>query len=170
MRSMLKRYSPLGLGFCLLAISSSCSTPPSSSSFVGKRAPTFTLKSLEGKSVQLTDFHGKAVLLDFWASWCQPCREELPVIQKIHEDLGDRGLVVVSVNLESEELARPVVKEDKLTYIVVVDADGKVAEQYQVDPIPRVVIIDREGKVVADLAGATPEEDLRAAIKKAGVE
>ena len=135
----------------------------------GQRAPDFTLKSLDGKEVSLSDLRGKTVLIDFWATWCPPCRRALPHIQKLHEDYRDRGLVVLGINTESPDKPIAFMKQNGYTFTTLSDPGGKVTQAYGVTGIPTTYIVDRRGMVSSVSVGLTPEADLRRALAKAGL-
>ncbi len=135
------------------------------------RAPDFTLGGLQGNALTLSSLRGKVVLLDFWASWCGPCRVLIPELERLHRELKGRGLVVVGIDLdEPPELVREFVSENRYTYTQLLDPHAEVARRYQVRYIPTVVIIDAEGKVAAYYWGGPSEQDLRAVLKKVGIQ
>jgi peroxiredoxin/tetratricopeptide (TPR) repeat protein len=115
----------------------------------GKPAPDFVLKDIDGNEAKLADFKGKVVLIDFWASWCGPCKRAMPHIQRIYEKYKDKDVVVLGINTrESQEgKVEPFLKEHKITYRTLVDNDGKVAKQYRVRGIPALFLIDMEGLI-----------------------
>jgi peroxiredoxin len=131
-------------------------------------APDFELKTLDGERVKLSDLRDKPVLLNFWASWCGPCRRELPVIVKLHEELRAKGLVVFGVNNEGKDIARQYTDKAGLTFPTLDDSRRKVYRMYRVRNIPSMFLIDRNGRVVRFFRGAHEEEDLRAALKSVG--
>ncbi|MBC7326714.1 TlpA family protein disulfide reductase [bacterium] len=135
--------------------------------FEGQIAPDFNLKSLEGKTYSLSDLRGSVVLLDFWATWCGPCKEELPIIEKLHQEYKDKGLVVLGINDEDRATVENFLKEQKLTFPILLD-DGKVGKAYRVNAIPRIILIDKNGKIVKDILGYSDknEQILREAIEK----
>lgn len=135
----------------------------------GQKAPDFSLKDLKGKTVKLSGLRGKPVLIDFWATWCPPCRKELPHIQKIHQDLKSKGLVVLGITNEASADVSKFVAKQKMTFTVLLDPKNEASSRYKVEAIPRVLVVDKKGIVVADLLGLHSEQDLRAAVKKAGV-
>lgn len=139
------------------------------SPFVGKEAGDFTLKDPDGKKVELKSLRGKVVVLDFWATWCLPCREEMPHLEKLHRELKDKGLVIIGINTEDAKAARSFMKKYDYTFMTLID-DGKASATYGIDAIPTVFVIDKAGKVTSHYVGAQSEETLRRAIKKAGVE
>ncbi|HVF90474.1 MAG TPA: redoxin domain-containing protein [Blastocatellia bacterium] len=140
------------------------------SPFVGKEASDLSLKDMSGKRVELKSLRGKVVLLDFWATWCAPCREEMPHLEKLHRELKDKGLLVVGINTEDAKSARSFMKKYGYTFMTLIDGDGAAATSYKVDAIPTVFVIDKEGKITGHYIGGRSEEDLREAIKRAGVE
>jgi thiol-disulfide isomerase/thioredoxin len=139
------------------------------STLEGTTAKTFTLKDLQGKTVVLQSLHGKVVLLDFWASWCGPCRAELPTIEKLHKEFGRKGLVVLGINDESAEVASKFMKEQQYTFSTLVDGKREASNAYGVNAIPMVVIIDKIGNISTQFIGARSEEVLRKALEKAGM-
>ena len=137
----------------------------------GTRAADFALKDLQGVTHSLAKLRGKVVMLDFWASWCGPCRMTMPVVDKLTREYKAKGLIVFSVNLrETASTAGGYMKKNGYAMQVLLDADGKVAELYQVSGIPSLVIVDRKGVVRAHLVGAHGEEDLRDALAEAGIQ
>ena len=136
----------------------------------GKQEIDFTLNDLDRKTYNLKSFKGKVVLIDFWATWCPPCREELPTIQKLHQQFKDKGLVVLGVNDEKPEVARAFVQKNNFTFPVLIDDQNAVSKQYQVEAIPTVLIINKEGVITTHFVGGKAEAQLRAALKKAGIE
>lgn len=124
-------------------------TPP-------KPAPEFTLPDLAGKPVRLADFKGKVVLLFFWATWCPDCLEELPSVNRLQADLGNRGLEILLIDLrEDPALVRRTVSERGYRARVLLDETGDVAgKDYGVWGTPTVYVIDREGRLVARIVGA----------------
>lgn len=119
-------------------------------SLQGQEAPNFTLTDLEGNSVTLSDLKGKVVFLEFWATWCPPCRESLPHTQSLsqHEKAKSDDLVVLAINAREEvEQVKQFMKEKGFTFHVLLDKDGAVLDKYKVQGIPTFVLIDREGKV-----------------------
>ena len=115
---------------------------------VGKPAPDFSLKDVDGKEVRLSDFAGKPVLINFWATWCPPCREEMPEINKFYGKYKGSGLVVLSINAtfqDSVENVKSTIKSDKLTFPVLLDEAGQVARQYQLNGLPTSFFIDDQG-------------------------
>ena len=141
-------------------------------SLEGQPAPVFTLATIQGKDVSLAKEKGNVVVLDFWATWCPPCRESLPHLQKFHEDkeLADKGLKVFAVNLkEDKDTAKNYVQQNNLTFPVPLDKVGGVATKYKVRGIPTTVIVGRDGKVAKVFVGfgQGSEERMRAAIKDA---
>jgi peroxiredoxin len=122
-----------------------------SAHFVGKLAPDFTLPTLDGTKVSLSQFRGQPVLINFWASWCLPCREEMPKLVQSNEAHKAEGLMLLGVNLtysDSVSDAQAFVSEFKITFPVLLDKEGSVAEKmYQIPGIPTSVFINRDGTI-----------------------
>lgn len=125
-----------------------------------KPAPAWELKDLDGKMVKSSDFKGKVVLLDFWATWCPPCREEIPGFVSLQKKHGDKGLVVVGVSLDDEGVkgVKDFVAKNKINYPIVM-GDGKTTELFGgVKGIPTTFIIDKKGNIVGKHVGFTEEK------------
>ncbi len=122
---------------------------------VGESAPSFTLVDLEGNPVTLSDFRGKVVFLNFWATWCPPCRAEMPEIEAVYQEYKDKGVVVIGVDiLEPEDVVRQYVQQGGYSWTFVLDTSGEVAVNYEVSAIPTSFFIDREGIIQAVNIGA----------------
>src|SRR2546426_11182557 len=113
---------------------------------------------------------GKVVLLDFWATWCGPCREELTSIEKLNKDLKGKGLVILGINDEDTGTAKSFLKKNEYTLETLMDSKREVHRMYGVRAIPTVVVIDSRGVVAAHFVGTRSEEQLRAALQAAGLE
>lgn len=123
----------------------------------GRTAPDFELKDLNGETVSLSSFRGRPVLLNFWASWCGPCRAEMPYLEDTYRDpqWETRDLVVLAVNIqESRETVQEFVDLFGLTFPVVLDSDATVARRYNVSGIPATYIIDKDGIIKDVRVGA----------------
>lgn len=131
-------------------------------------ASDFTLKDLEGKTVKLSDFRGKIVVLNFWATWCPPCREELPDLDEVSKELAKgEDAVFLGVNItdgirDTESKVQKFVKDNKLSMQVLLDHGGKVAsmEPYVVEGIPTTFFINRDGSIYGKIPGATDKETI----------
>jgi peroxiredoxin len=120
----------------------------------GARPPDFTARTLDDRTLSLTDLKGRVIILNFWASWCLECRPELPVLQQLHRDFGPRGLVVVGVNArEASATARRYADRLGLTFPLVLDPDGKVNGLYGVIGLPTTFLLGRDGRAVALAVG-----------------
>ena len=137
---------------------------------IGSEAADFRLKDLEGREVQLKGLRGTVVLLNFWATWCGPCRLEMPVIEKLHQQFDGKGLRVFGVNDEEIDTIREYVVEHEYTFPMLVDTDQQALNLYRIRGIPTMVVIDREGKIAQYRMGLTRESDLRTWLRKAGIE
>lgn len=119
---------------------------------IGKPAPGFTLKDINGKTVSLADFKGKYVLVDFWASWCKPCRAQNPKLIEIHNKFKSKGLEIVSISIDDDaEKWKQAVQEDKLSWLQLIGDAGrnsKIMADYNVIGIPLAVLIDKDGNLV----------------------
>lgn len=114
----------------------------------GFLAPDFNLATLDGSSVRLSDLRGRPVLINFWASWCGPCRQEMPHLQAAFEAHADEGLVVLGVDqLESPPTVASFVKEFGLTFLIPLDSDGKVSAAYQARGLPTSFFVDADGVI-----------------------
>jgi peroxiredoxin len=117
-------------------------------------AADFELVDLAGHVVRLSDLRGRVVLLNFWATWCAPCREEMPALGTLAGELGPRGLAVLGVNYkESKPGIEAFVREWKLAIPVLLDKEGHVAERYQVYALPATFIVNRRGMVIGTVLG-----------------
>ncbi|TYK65419.1 TlpA family protein disulfide reductase [Colwellia echini] len=115
---------------------------------IGKPAPDFTLKSLTGENLKLTEQRGKIIVLNFWASWCGPCRVEMPVLQDFYVKYQDLGVSVWGVNVEQENQAgRDFLKGLELTFPILFDSSNTISDVYDVEAMPTTVIVDRDGVV-----------------------
>ena len=112
-------------------------------------APLFSLPSTTGETVALSSFEGQVVLVNFWATWCPPCRDEMPVIQATHEKYADRGFRVLAVNVqETPGQVEAYARELGLTFPLLLDQRGDVTQTYRVQNLPRSFFLDRQGRVV----------------------
>jgi peroxiredoxin len=126
----------------------------------GKPAPDFSAKNLEDKVVSLKDFKGKVVIVDFWATWCPPCREGLPHVDKIYQTFKDKGVVALAVDVqEPKDKVEQFMKDNKFTFTALLDSDGKVSEAFKVNGIPQTVIIGRDGLVKKVFVGTGPDSE-----------
>ena len=128
---------------------------------VGTTAEDFRLVDLEGKSQSLSQYRGKVVLVNFWATWCKPCTTEMPAMQATYDKLRDKGFVVLAINeLEDEAKVREHIKQYGHTFPVLMDRDNKVANQFGVFGLPVSVFIDEKGVVQEYIKGGLLTEQL----------
>ncbi|MGH8180988.1 MAG: TlpA disulfide reductase family protein [Steroidobacteraceae bacterium] len=115
---------------------------------VAAPAPAFTLQSTDGQQVSLAQFKGDVVMINFWASWCGPCRQEMPLLDSIYRKYKDMGFELIGVNVEPDaKSANAWLKATPVSYPVLYDPQSKVSQLYQVQAMPTTVIIDRTGTV-----------------------
>jgi peroxiredoxin len=116
---------------------------------LGEPAPDFTLEAPDGSTVKLSDFAGRPVILNFWATWCAPCQIEMPYLQAAHTEHADKGLVVLGVNVgEQTSVVQPYLEERSLTFPVALDLNSRVSDLYRVFSFPTTYLIDRDGRVI----------------------
>ena len=144
-------------------------TPPATrtrGTAAGQEAPDFGLPGLQGNTVRLSDFRGQVVLLNFWATWCSPCRTEVPILVAAYERYRGRGFTVLGVDLgEPRERVQSFVNQYRITFPVVLDEDGRVGRVYPVRAIPVSLILDREGAVRKVWVGAMSEEAIEQVVE-----
>jgi cytochrome c biogenesis protein CcmG, thiol:disulfide interchange protein DsbE len=117
-------------------------------------APDFALTALDGSRVRLRDLRGRVVLLNFWATWCAPCRDEMPALARLGVELGDRGLAVLAVNhQEAPDVVAAFARELGVTVPVLLDSAGDVAERYRVQALPTTYLIGRDGTLAGVVLG-----------------
>jgi peroxiredoxin len=124
-------------------------------------APDFTLKDADGKTVQLSDYKGKVVLLNFWATWCGPCRLEIPWFEDMQRQNKDKGFEVLGVAMDDEgwEAVKPFLAELKINYRVVIGDDSTAKKYGGVDALPTTFLIDRGGRIAAVHVGLVSKKD-----------
>jgi thiol-disulfide isomerase/thioredoxin len=145
---------------------------PSAGALSGKDAPDVALKLVAnapagGGDVSMSGLRGHPVLLDFWATWCGPCRAEAPVVDRIAQRYRDQGLAVVGVNTSDQDgNAAPFASRHHLTYPIAYDEGQRVAAAYGVENLPTLVLISKTGKVIAVRTGVTSDAELDALVKR----
>jgi peroxiredoxin len=143
--SLVRRLFPLTLALLLLAVPAW----PVHRVQIGKPAPDFSLPSIGGKKVSLSDFKGKAVFLNFWATWCPPCKDEMPSMEKVYREHKDRGFEILAVSIDKGTMEiKAFRKAHGLSFPILHDPDMLVAALYELAFVPTTYLIDRAGTVV----------------------
>jgi peroxiredoxin len=122
---------------------------------VGQAAPDFALKTLEGTVVRLSELRNKVVLINFWATWCAPCRLEMPAMQQMHAEYQSKGFEVLAINIESDadKEVRDFVKELRLMFPILLDPDMQNTQAYQAMGLPISFLVDRHGVIRSKTIG-----------------
>ena len=129
----------------------------------GAPAPNFTLRALDGRMVSLADYKGKVVFLNVWATWCPPCREEMPSMEKLYQELKGQGLEIlaVSIDVSGAKAVAPFTKEKGLTFPALLDPEGTIQDLYGTTGVPESFIIDKKGiiekTIIGPLDWSTPD-------------
>ncbi len=130
----------------------------------------FTLTDLQGKAWHLRELKGKVVLVNFWATWCPPCRKEMPDLEALYQEFKGKGLVVLAVSDEDRAKVEPFVAEKKYTFPVLLDAGRKVSEQLRIEGIPKTFLYDRAGKLAAQSIDMRTRGQFLKLLAKAGLQ
>ena len=143
---MKRRYSwRSAVALVLLAASAIASA---ASPVIGGPAPDFTLKSDSGRNLKLSELRGQVVMLNFWATWCAPCREEMPLLNQLYEQYRKVGFTLLAVNIDDEPAkARAMARKLGVSFPVLFDTDKRVSRLYDVAAMPSTLLIDRDGKL-----------------------
>jgi len=140
---------------------------PADAGSIGSKAPDFVLTDLSGKQVRLSDFKGKVVILDFWATWCGPCRMEIPHFVRLQSKYRAQGLSIVGLSLDDDgaRSVRPFAEEHDINYTMLL-ANKEIANLYGgVVGIPTTFVLDRQGRIVKKFIGVMPPEAFEEAIR-----
>jgi cytochrome c biogenesis protein CcmG, thiol:disulfide interchange protein DsbE len=142
------------LGFGVMLWLATAPSVDVNSEKIPSEAPAFSFPDLKGKTVSLSDFRGKVVLLSFWATWCDPCIEEIPDLVKLQKTLGPRGFTILalSADVQGAAVVEPFAREHGINYPVLLTG-GDVPESYPVPGFPTAFLIDRQGKIVERILG-----------------
>lgn len=161
LRALFLRGGLAGLGLALVMAPSAeaAKDPPQSLDLQTPKdqveAPAFTLADLDGKKVPLRSFRGKIVLMNFFATWCMPCREEMPGMERLYQTYKDQGLVVLAIDMhEGAKTVRAFMRKLQLSFPALLDKDGGVAYMYGIRPIPASYLVSRDGRIVWRAFGA----------------
>ena len=139
--------------------------PVGPAALIGTPARSFPARDLAGKDVSLADYRGKVVLLNLWASWCTPCRQEMPALEQLYRENRARGLVVLGVDQgESKEAATAFVREHGVTFDVLLDEEQQYGRAYAAVGLPTTLVIDRSGRIVHGYDGALTLSEMREAV------
>ncbi|MBL8617325.1 MAG: TlpA family protein disulfide reductase [Deltaproteobacteria bacterium] len=149
--------------FAALALAFGLAFGPTVARADGQVAPNFTLRDINNAEVKLSDMKGKVVVMSFWATWCQPCKAEMPHLQAMYDELGAKGFTVLSVSIDDARAAsgvKPYIKSNGFTFPVLLDKETTVVAQYNPDKtVPYTVVIDREGKIRNVHRGYNPGDE-----------
>lgn len=132
-------------------------------------APDFTLKSVRGDNLRLSEHRGEVVMINFWASWCAPCRDEMPILNDLYLRYRDLGFTLLGVNVEEDgNAARKLLNELKVVFPVVFDGDNSVSKLYDIEAMPSTVLVDRDGNLRYLHRGYLPgyEEDYERQVRE----
>lgn len=141
-------------------------TSDGSSTQIGEPAPDFTLINLEGENVRLSDLQGKGVLINFWATWCDPCKREMPLMENEYQKMKDEGIEFLAINIAESELAVSRFTERLgLTFPILLDPDRAVTNLYEVGPIPSTYFVDKDGILVDHYTGEMSVRILKERLK-----
>ncbi len=153
--SLMRHWIACSVLFLLLlpAVSFAAASPEVGTE-VGQLAPDFTLKDVQGKTVKLADLRGKVVFLNFWATWCPPCRAELPAMERLEEVMGSKNFAMLAVNGEELEMLKEFLAQKPHSFTVLHDNDGDVQNEYGVFRLPETFLIDKQGKILQRYLGA----------------
>jgi DsbE subfamily thiol:disulfide oxidoreductase len=171
MKPFAKRFLQVGLlagGLFAIAIHLGCqSTGQKPSKLLGQPAPAWQLKDLEGKAVSSGDFKGKVVVLNFWATWCPPCRQEIPDFIALQKEYGSRGLTFVGVALDEEgaSAVKPFAKDAGINYPLVIGDEKAVTAYESIEVVPTTYVIDRNGIVISRHIGSLSKAEMEQEIK-----
>ena len=136
---------------------------------IGARAPDFTLKSVRGDNLKLSEYIGEVVVVNFWASWCSTCREQMPILNDIHLRYRETGLVMLGVNVDKKmKKARRMLDELRVVFPILFDTSNNVSKRYDIDAMPTTYLIDRDGNIRYIHNGYSPgyEEDYERQIRE----
>jgi thiol-disulfide isomerase/thioredoxin len=137
----------------------------------GKPAPELEAMDMEGHPVELAAFKGKTVLLDFWTTWCPPCRKDAPTLDKLYSKYGDRDLMIVGFSVsEDRPIVEKFLKEHPHSFPVVLTTENDMPRPYQIGVFPTYIVIDKDGTVASAVQGDQGFGELRKLLKKAGLE
>lgn len=137
-------------------------------SLIGVIAPDFSLQDTRGKTVRLQDLRGKVVIVDFWASWCGPCRAEMPILQEMQNKLAGKGLVVLGLDLgEDLQTVTEFAEQEHYTFTLLLGGEPAVDTQYYISAFPTTFVVDRQGKIVFRQEGLGPQNELESAVVQA---
>ncbi|MBS3899467.1 MAG: TlpA family protein disulfide reductase [Dethiobacter sp.] len=165
----MKKYAPMLMMIMVLAVTILALRQFRSQegSLLGQPAPEFTLNDFEGNPVSLSDLRGKVVLLNFWSAACPPCREKMPALQRIYEDLQTRGFTMLAINVNDRpQDALKYLTDNGYTFPALKDADLTVARMYAVTGIPKTLILDKNGTIRDVRLGPAAEATLRRMIEE----
>tara|TARA_B100001123_G_C15201853_1_gene983717 strand:- start:392 stop:907 length:516 start_codon:yes stop_codon:yes gene_type:complete len=142
--------------FIILALSIHFSASAAAQVKKGENAPNFTLKNLDGKEISLSQFRGKHVLVNFWATWCGPCKIEMPSLEALYERFKDKNftLLAISNDMFGANIVTPFVKAHKINFPILLDQQLKVSNAFGVVSLPTTFLIDPQGKIIGALFGA----------------
>lgn len=129
-------------------------------------APAFTLTNLDGKPVSLADFRGKVVVLDFWATWCPPCKREIPDFIDLQKEYGSRGVQIIGIALDQPEKVEAFARQNGMNYPILLGSDDIALKYGGISGIPTTFIIDKSGRIVNKFEGFRPRQVFEAEIRK----
>lgn len=157
---MKRLIAPTLVAAALLA--ASFTAPPADAVSVQQQAPDFTLPTLTRGNLRLEEYRGQVVLINFWASWCGPCRQEMPVLDALHQRYEDAGFAVLGINVEGEVApAQKIVDKTNVTFPVLIDEGQEVSETYSLEAMPSTVVVDRDGNIRYIHRGYKPGDEAK---------
>ncbi|MBM7698998.1 thiol-disulfide oxidoreductase ResA [Kurthia huakuii] len=129
---------------------------------VGDMAPNFTLQDLDGKQQTLADYKGQGVVLNFWGTWCESCKKEMPAFDKYYQQFKDRGVQMLAINVaESDYAVKTFVQQYDMTFPVAIDHTKSVVRTYNIEPLPTTMLINEHGEIVKIITGEMTEQDIK---------